>query len=153
MLMLTVPHSGEVVPPEATWLQGVDPITLLTDVDRFVDELYRPGCEAAQIPMVVMDIHRYVLDLNRLPTDIDSTSVEGASSGSGSSFVSGFHWVQTTRGFLLMAQPISYQLHKYWVDTYYSAFHHRVEAMEAKLMSAHGLPRFHMDVHSMPSVA
>src|SRR5687767_164164 len=106
MLMITVPHAGESIPEEADWLKGVSPAVMLTDVDRFVDELYRPAAEGLKLPMEVMSIHRYALDLNRLPSDIDPESVEGAPPAKATSFISGFHWVRTTQGEPLMLRPI-----------------------------------------------
>jgi N-formylglutamate deformylase len=156
MLMITVPHAGESIPEEADWLKSVAPAVLLTDVDRFVDELYRPAAEALKLPMEVMSIHRYALDLNRLPSDIDPESVEGAppvDPRKAASFVSGFHWVRTTRGEDLMVRPIPMATHRRMVETFYAPFHARVRRMEEELIAQMGLPRFHLDVHSMPSVA
>src|SRR3954468_11853853 len=109
MLMITVPHSGETVPEEAEWLKSVHSSVLLTDVDRYVDELYRPAAEELKLPMEVMRIHRYALDLNRLPTDLDPDSVDGAppvDPRKPTKFVSGFHWTRTTRGEPLMLRPM-----------------------------------------------
>jgi N-formylglutamate deformylase len=149
--MITSPHSGEKVPSEAGWLHGLDSQLLLTDVDRFVDELYRPACEVLDIPFVEMETSRYVLDLNRLPTDIDATSVVGATSDSESSFASGYHWTQTTLGHPLMKAPISRELHDEITRNYYDPFHRRVREAENHLIQKYGLPRYHIDAHSMPS--
>jgi N-formylglutamate amidohydrolase len=154
MLLVTAPHSGEVIPPEATWLQGVEKSILLTDIDRYVHELYGPAAKALQCPFVVADFHRYVVDLNRTPADIDSTQVEGAPApGSGPArFVSGFHWVRTTKGDTLMAKPMARSTHDALVQAYYEPFHAAVREAEAQLIATHGMPRFHIDAHSMPSV-
>jgi N-formylglutamate amidohydrolase len=147
MFMITVPHSGETLPAEANWLQGIDPLTLLTDVDRFVDQLYAPGAKKLGIPMVMMETHRYVIDLNRLPTDIDPSSVVGAPiSDKKNSFVSGYHWTKTTHGQVLMTHPISMDLHHELTRRYYEPFHEKVRKIDQKT------PRFHIDAHSMPSV-
>lgn len=153
MLMLTVPHSGEIIPDEATWLKNIDPLVLLTDVDRFVDELYKPACQALHIPMEVMEIHRYVLDANRLPTDVDASLVEGISAPgvSGKTYVSGFHWARTTQGVDLLKKPLSFELHEKLIQLYYNPFHARIQSMEKTLIKTSGLPRYHLDVHSMPS--
>ncbi len=151
-LMVTSPHSGEIIPSEAVWLMGVDPRVLLTDVDRFVHEIYGPICLNLKIPFVAMNFHRYVLDLNRLPTDIDANSVEGAGCEGQSLFVSGYHWVQTTEGHPLLTQPISRNLHDQITRLYFDPFHQRVSEVEKNLILVHGLPRYHLDVHSMPSV-
>src|SRR5262245_16513786 len=133
MLMITSPHSGETVPAEADWLTNVEPSILLTDVDRFVDELYRPAAEELKLPMESMSIHRYALDLNRLPSDIDPESVEGAPPADprkAAAFVSGFHWARTTRGEPLIFRPIPMSTHRRLVEKYYEPFHARVRRME-----------------------
>ena len=81
--MVTIPHSGEKIPPEATWLMGLPEEILMCDVDRFVDRLYVPALTALKIPFIKTDWHRYVVDLNRIPQDVDAASVEGASSAAG----------------------------------------------------------------------
>jgi hypothetical protein len=62
-VILTIPHSGELVPESAAWLRGVPAATLLTDVDRFVHQLYQPATEELHLPALVTLIHRYVADL------------------------------------------------------------------------------------------
>src|ERR1700722_8962137 len=103
---ISIPHSGERVPQEATWLQGLPEPIVMCDVDRFVDRLYRPTVDALSLACVTTQWHRYVIDLNRLPDDVDADSVEGSKNPSGK-FTMGLHWVKTTRGTRLMPTPIS----------------------------------------------
>ena len=154
--MFTVPHSGEVVPEEADWLRNVPESVLLTDVDRFVDLLYRPASLELGIPMEVMPIHRYVLDLNRLSSDIDPSSVAGAKAVPAAGtprFASGFHWVKTTQGHPLLTEPMSLEKHKQLVSNYYVPYHERVKNMESTLLNGTSIKvRYHLDLHSMPSI-
>ena len=151
-LLVTVPHSGETIPPEASWLQSIDPLVLLTDVDRFVDQLYQPACQELGCSLVSTSIHRYAVDLNRLPTDIDATLVQGAPAASKQApFVSGFHWAQTTQGHPLLRAPISMSVHQRLTALYHDSFHQAVEDQERLLIDSRGLPRYHIDAHSMPS--
>ena len=153
MMLITVPHSGEMVPPEATWLAAIDPKVLLTDVDRFVHELYGPAAQELSLPLVKAEFHRYAVDLNRTPADVDGTLVEGAMTppGGASRFVSGFHWAKTTQGAQLLDKPVPRAVHDALVRRYYEPFHEQVRGAEAKLIAQHGLPRYHIDAHSMPS--
>ncbi len=154
MLMITSPHSGESIPKETPWLHNVDKMVLLTDVDRYVDELYKPTCTHLNIPMVAMDTHRYVVDLNRLPEDVSSETVEGIPLSSKKKFVSELHWKKTTQGYELFNQPIPLSVHKKLLELYYFPFHEKVQKMEAALYKKGTCPpRYHFDVHSMPSVA
>ena len=75
---VSIPHSGERVPDECTWLQNIDERVLMCDVDRYVDRLYETTLGKLGIPFVKTEWHRYAADLNRIPEDIDASSVTGA---------------------------------------------------------------------------
>lgn len=150
---VTIPHSGEYVPSEVAWLQGLSEAHLMCDVDRFVDELYKPTLQSLQIPHVIAECHRYVVDLNRRPQDIDCDSVLGSENPSGT-FTSGFHWVKTTTGLPLIAQPMTQEAHQKFVHLYFEPFHREVRALYQKLEQGSQLGKrkvFHIDLHSMPS--
>jgi N-formylglutamate deformylase len=150
-LFLTVPHSGEWIPPEAPWLLSQPQSVLLTDIDRFVDVLYRPAVDVLKIPMLSTKVHRYVVDLNRVPEDIDVDSVEGASHPSGK-FKRGFHWSASTREVRLMPKPISQSLHEEICKKYFVPFHQEIVACAARLKTIYpDAPIYHLDCHSMPS--
>lgn len=149
-LFLSVPHSGEKVPAETTWLHHLPEQLLMFDVDRYVDRLYRPAVETLDLPWVVAEWHRYVVDLNRLPDDVDAGSVLGAPHSVGQ-FNQGFHWVKTTGGFELMKSPISEALHRQLESKYFWPFHHQVESLYKKFREAGAKKIYHIDAHSMPS--
>jgi len=123
----------------------------MCDVDRYVDSLYKDVIASLKIPSVVTQWHRYAVDLNRLPEDVDRDSVEDARNPSGT-FTTGLHWVKTTRGQVLMEKPMTRANHDVLVEKYFQPFHRDV----AKLFSefkAEGFQRvFHLDAHSMPSL-
>ena len=89
-------------------------------------------------------------DLNRVPTDIDSDSVEGAIKPSGS-HSDGLHWVKTKNGDLLMPQPMSNDLHKVLLELCYQPFHKKVQETYAQFLSSNDKV-YQLDVHSMPSL-
>jgi N-formylglutamate amidohydrolase len=151
--MVSIPHSGEQVPPEAEWLCGLPETILMCDVDRFVDRLYRPALDELEIPCVATPWHRYVVDLNRLPEDIGPDSVRDAIKVQDiSHLASGLHWVKTTRGALLLEEPISLELHNLLVKKYYQPFHAEMEAQFQSLKKMGHPEVYHLDLHSMPSV-
>jgi N-formylglutamate amidohydrolase len=151
-LLLTIPHSGEEIPPEARWLRELDSQALLTDVDRFVDRLYAPSAENLPVPALFTRVHRYAVDLNRYPEDIDAESVQGAPAEAGK-FTRGFHWVRTTTDLPLMKAPIPRALHDELARKYHDAFHAEVARKLAELKGLFpGRPIFHLDCHSMPSM-
>jgi N-formylglutamate deformylase len=147
---ISIPHSGERVPAEADWLQGLPESVLMCDVDRFVDRLYQPVLTDLKIPFVKTEWHRYVVDLNRLPGDVDADSVQGSANPPGQ-FTTGLHWVKTTKGTRLMPKPMSPALHEQLVRNYFNPFHVDVRNVYRSFLSA-GLGKvYHLDAHSMPS--
>lgn len=150
-LLISCPHSGEQIPLEANWLQNIDPITLLRDVDRFVDTFYRPIAKKIGVPFIYSPWSRYAMDLNRLVIDVDADSVQNSTNKAGS-FSSGLHWVKTSTGEVLMKKPISQKLHVILVQSYYEPFHQALKA-QFEHFKLQGHKRvFHIDVHSMPSL-
>ena len=150
-LLATIPHSGEQVPSEAQWLQGLPEPILMCDVDRFVDQLYVETLSKLKIPHVVTPWHRYVVDLNRLPEDVDQDSVLGSKNASGQ-FTSGLHWVKTTKSDVLMREPISLEFHQSLVKNYYEPFHFQVRKIYDDFKKQNHPKIYHMDLHSMPSM-
>lgn len=149
-LFISCPHSGEQIPLEANWLQALDPITLLRDVDRFVDAFYRPLAKKEDIPFIYSPWSRYASDLNRLPVDVDKDSVSSSKNPSGT-FTSGLHWVKTSIGEELMTSPISKELHDVLVKAYHEPFHKSIQAQFDHFKRQGHKRVFHIDVHSMPS--
>jgi N-formylglutamate deformylase len=148
---ISIPHSGEKVPAEATWLQGLPEPILMCDIDRFVDRLYAPAIRAVGCPAVIAETHRYVVDLNRLPNDIDVDSVVGASSPSGK-FPRGLHWIYTTHRQTLMPKPISMAFHNELVKKYFEPFHQQVRGQYESWRRNGAKAVYHLDAHSMPSM-
>ncbi|MFP5519217.1 MAG: N-formylglutamate amidohydrolase [Bdellovibrionia bacterium] len=149
-LMITIPHSGENIPPQAGWLKGLPEEVLMCDVDRFVDFLYEPSLKKLDIPAVTTQWHRYAADLNRIPEDVDASSVIGNQNPAGL-HNRGFHWVVTTYNHNLLPQPMSMQTHQELVDLVYKPFHQQTQDLYAKVQSQFK-SAFHIDAHSMPSL-
>ncbi len=150
-LMATIPHSGEEIPPEAAWLRGLDEITLMGDVDRYVDRLYEESLAQLEIPFVKTQWHRYAADLNRLDTDYDEEAVIGSPYPPGT-FPRGFHWVYSTHGEKILQEPLTQEIHERLVKRVYLPFHQEVHALAQSLLNkveTHQL--YHLDLHSMPS--
>lgn len=150
-IFVSIPHSGEKIPSEATWLTSLPEPIQMCDVDRYVDLLYRPAIEDLKLPSVVAEWHRYVVDLNRLPGDVDQSSVIGAKLPSGT-HTTGFHWIKTTRGDQILPQPLSKEMHEEWVKNYFEPFHDHVKK-QYKGFFDHGFKKvYQIDAHSMPSM-
>ena len=148
---VTIPHSGEKVPDFCSWLQGLPEETLMCDVDRYVDRLYEPTLKGLDVPFIKTEWHRYAADLNRIPEDVDSTSVLGNTTKAGTNN-RGFHWVVTTTGLPLMKEPMPLDQHQKLVKLIYEPFHKQVREHYARFEKAGAKEVFHLDAHSMPSV-
>lgn len=148
---VTMPHSGEKIPPNCDWLKGLPENILMCDVDRYIDVLYEPSLQNLKVRYHKTEWHRYAVDLNRLPEDIDETSVVGSKNPAGS-FNRGFHWVVTTYNDRLLLQPMSIQEHEELKKLIYDPFHQSVQTIFADFRKQNFKNIFHIDAHSMPSV-
>lgn len=148
---ISIPHSGERVPDLTPWLKGLPETLLMSDVDRFVDVLYAPALEALQIPHQKTEWHRYAVDLNRIPEDVDAASVRGALKPAGT-HSDGYHWVMTKNAEVLMTQPMSLENHQALTSLIYEPFHAGIREHYKNFRSQGARQTFHLDVHSMPSV-
>ncbi len=147
---VSIPHAGETVPKETPWLRDLPERVLMCDVDRYVDDLYGPAAQGLGVPTVITEVHRYVVDANRLPDDIDQDSVEDSENPPGK-FTIGYHWSQTTTGAYLMKSPMTMALHHELTKKYFSPFHQQVLAQFAQFKSAGAQKVYQLDAHSMPS--
>ena len=148
---VSVPHAGEILPPEAHWLEGLEELILMCDVDRFVDQLYQSAIHQLGLPHVFATYHRYVVDLNRLPGDVDQASLEGAEKELGQ-FTQGLHWSKTTRGQTLIREPLSKELHQKIMNRCYWPFHNQIKSFYSQFKEDGYEKVYHLDAHSMPSL-
>ena len=148
---ISIPHSGENVPALTPWLLTLPEEVLMSDVDRFVDVLYRPALTELQIPSQLTDWHRYAVDLNRIPDDIDESSVIGAPKKAGT-HSDGFHWVMTKNEVKLMPGPITQDMHTQLTQLIYEPFHAGVRDHYDSFRKLGFENVFHLDAHSMPSM-
>jgi N-formylglutamate deformylase len=148
---LTSPHSGEKVPTEVFWLKNLDEVTLMFDVDRYVDELYENTALKLKIPFLKSQWHRYFSDANRLPDDVDEGSVIGSPNKKGK-FTTGLIWQSTSQGHVLLKAPITKELYQLLVNNYYQEFHDFVLKQYQNYFNLNSDPVFQLDLHSMPSM-
>jgi N-formylglutamate deformylase len=148
---MTIPHSGENIPDICDWLQNLDEKHLMCDSDRFVDKLYDSSLKKFQIPFVKTDWHRYAVDLNRIPTDVDESTLEGSENKSGQ-FSRGYHWSVTTKNQPLLHKPVSLKTHQYLTDLIFKPFHTEVQTKYSDFRKMGFQNIYHLDAHSMPSV-
>lgn len=151
-LFITIPHSGRKIPKEAFWLKSLPPSILYCDVDAFVDELYGPVLEKLKLISLVFPWHRYAVDVNRLPEDRTSRTVEGSVFDLNQEVSTEIHWYKTTRGDILMKESISKKRHELIMEKYYHPFHHKIREEFRKRRMEGRQSIYHLDLHSMPSI-
>ena len=181
-LFVSIPHSGTQIPAEANWLKNLPPPVLNCDVDAFVDDLYAPVLKKRAIPAVIFPWHRYSVDMNRWAWDISPKTVQRAgellktlykhknslqknSSGaslSGASLSgaspsgtspSNVHWHKTTKGDLLIKEPLSQNRHKVLIKKYFEPYHQQIQN-QLRIFKKQGAKKIYfLDLHSMPSKA
>lgn len=150
-LLVTIPHSGEQIPEEFEFLKTLPITTQLQDVDRFVDDLYTPVLSELDLNPITTNWHRYAVDLNRTPADIDQSSVVGAKLPAGQ-MSRGFHWVKTTRGEPLLLTPLTLAQHQRMVELIYNPFHAEIKNAVKEIAISGYKNCYHLDLHSMPSI-
>jgi len=148
---VTMPHSGEKIPEKCTWLKNLPEEVLMCDVDRFIDVIYEPSLNKLNIAYHKTQWHRFAVDLNRIPTDIDASSVVGSLNPAGS-FSRGYHWVVTTHNDKILPHPILQDLHQELTDLIYTPFHARVRELFSQFKDQGFTKVYHIDAHSMPSL-
>lgn len=148
---ISIPHAGENIPPQTPWLSALREEILMADVDRYVDILYKPAIEQLNIPFQATHWHRYAVDLNRVPTDVDESSVVGAAKKAGS-HPDGYHWVMTKNEVQLMTAPLTLAAHQELTELIYQPFHESIRNHYEKFFRAGFKNVFHIDAHSMPSL-
>lgn len=148
---VSIPHSGEKIPDQASWLKTLPEEILMSDVDRYVDWLYEPALQKLHIPFTKTEWHRYAVDLNRIPTDVDEDSVIGATKKSGS-HADGYHWVMTKNEVRLMPQAISQDVHQQLTELIYEPFHQAIGNHYENFFKQGYKNVFQIDAHSMPSL-
>ncbi len=146
-LVVEVPHASIRLDPESLAYCIAPARSIGRDADLFVDELFAdaPDCGATSI---VASVSRYVCDLNRAETELDShTTPDGASP----SAPHGVIWRRTTSGQPALGAPLPGTEVKRRIAALYHPYHRTLdELLEEKqkrfgyaiLLCGHSMPSF-----------
>lgn len=145
-VVVEVPHAGLAIDPEAAAFTIAPVRSAGRDADLFVDHVYENAPRLGATSIVARH-SRYVVDLNRGPTDVDGAAVEG---GGAAPFPRGLVWRITTEGEPILARRLPRGELARRLRTIYEPYHDRLrELLDAKIA------RFGWAVllcgHSMPS--
>ena len=147
-LVLEIPHAGTVLPVEVRDKLAAAPSAVQRDADAYVDELFA-GASARGATVLVSELSRYVVDLNRNETDVDGETVTGAPATQGS-HPRGVVWRETAEGQPSLRRPLTRVEFEDRLARYYRPYHRALEAEILQLREAFGCVVL-LAAHSMPS--
>jgi N-formylglutamate deformylase len=147
-VVVEVPHAGLYVPPEHT--QGLlAPVRAIArDADLYVDELYADA-PAQGATLLVANVSRYIVDLNRSDREFDADAVQGGARDA--RMPRGLIWRLTTDGERAIGAPIARAELEARLDAIYRPYHRTLSEIVARKLARFGIAVV-LPGHSMPSV-
>ncbi len=148
-VVLSVPHAGILVPDIDAPLLALSGRGLLKDADLHVDRLAQ-RVPALGVPVVVAQISRYVLDVNRAPDDVDREvcpEIERPARPS----ARGLCWRTTTDGAPVLVRPLTLLELRSRLQRIHEPYHQTLAELLAERRQRFGYAVL-LDVHSMPSL-
>lgn len=154
-VLVEIPHASTTVSADIAPYRKLTETQIRRDADLFVDSLwdFAPSLGAT---VVVANLSRYVVDLNRAEDDADGLSVEGLS---GDTRPRGVIWRVDTDGVPTLSSPLPRTLFEQLLESCWRPYHHRVgnelgaialELGQAVLIAAHSMPSVGRAAHSDP---
>jgi N-formylglutamate amidohydrolase len=116
------------------------------DADLYVDELYADAPDVGAT-LLVSHVSRYVCDLNRAETDVDSLTVEG---GAARSAPHGVIWRVTTDNRPALLRPLPFSELERRLQRIYRPYHQTLQALLEQRVAEFGYAVL-LCGHSMPS--
>jgi N-formylglutamate deformylase len=148
-LVVNVPHAGTIVPESDRAVMAADERTMLRDADLLVDRIYADAAPLGATYLVAR-ISRYVLDLNRAPTDVDPHTVPGLTNY-GDLNPRGLFWRESTDGTPVNKRPLTITEYEDRVARIHRPYHERLRTLLEQRRDTFGYAIL-LDGHSMPSV-
>ncbi len=147
-LVVEVPHASVYVDPVSMAKTLVPARCIGQDADLYVDELYDDAPRLGAT-MLIARISRYVCDLNRAESDVDSHSVEGADR-SARSAPHGLIWRQSTDGLQVLSGPLRRSEFERRLMHIYRPYHAQLQVLLDEKVERFGYAVL-LAAHSMPS--
>lgn len=150
-VVVSVPHSGTLIPESEHEYYNVAPDELIGQGDLFVDRLY-DGVDRFGATVIRTPYNRFLVDLNRLEDDLSPMSVEGGRVRRDPGYYGhrGLFWAVTSDGSPIYRRPMSRADARHRVETYYRPYHEALSRVLDELVSEFGFAVL-LDAHSMPS--
>jgi N-formylglutamate deformylase len=144
-LVVEVPHAGLYIDPEALAFTLAPARSIARDADLHVDQLFSDAPREGAT-LLVANVSRFVVDLNRSETDVDAEAVEG---GGRSPSPRGLVWRLTTDGDPILAAPLPRRELARRLDAVYRPYHRALEGLLERKLARFGHVVL-LCAHSMP---
>ena len=151
-VIVDVPHAGEWVPEVLSGEITPETADMKRDLDLYVDRLW-VDAPALGAMLIVSEVSRYVVDLNRARNDVSPNTVRGAAR----SFDPGYYhdrgvvWRTSTDGTPVMTAPLAPDAFERRIANFWAPYHDAISERIASLREEFGFCIL-VDGHSMPSV-
>jgi N-formylglutamate amidohydrolase len=149
-VLVEVPHAGQQVPDDVRPQLCAPEDAMRRDADLYVDRLYA-GAPAQGAGLLVANVSRYVVDLNRARDDVDAATVSDHPAPTGATQPRGVVWRATTDGRPILTGPLSYRALLSRLEHYYVPYHDTLRRTLESLRERFGYAIL-LCGHSMPSV-
>ncbi len=151
-VVVDVPHAGEWIPDDLRKDMKVGDKKLRRDLDLYVDEIWKDAAELGAT-LMVSNVSRYVVDLNRAPDDVSPRTVRGGKRIDDEGYYQdrGVVWRTTTAKDPVLKKPMSKKKFKKRLDRFYHPYHEVLEEEIKRVQSEFGYCVL-IDGHSMPSM-
>lgn len=149
-VLVEVPHAGLAVPEVVQGEVAVSSDVVLRDSDVYVDKLY-DASPTVGASLLVAQVSRYVVDLNRAPDDVDPQTVPDHPDPRGVQ-PRGVVWRVTTDGLPALREPLTYAALEERLRRFHRPYHRALEAELARKRERFGHAVL-VAAHSMPSVS
>jgi N-formylglutamate amidohydrolase len=145
-VVVEVPHAGLFLDPESLAYTLAPARSIARDADLHVDELCQDAPREGAT-LIVARHSRFVVDLNRGPTDFDGEAVDG---GSRAPWPRGLVWRLTTDGDPILAAPLPRLELERRLERVYRPYHRALEGLLERKLARFGHTVL-LCAHSMPS--
>jgi N-formylglutamate deformylase len=148
-VLVSIPHAGLDVPAEIAPELCVDDYMLRANADLAVDRLYE-GAVHAGATLLVANVSRFVVDLNRATTDVDTLSVPDHPEPLADAR-RGLVWRVATCGRPVLARPLTMGELERRVARFHAPYHDALATLLHEVRARFGFAIL-IDGHSMPSL-
>lgn len=154
-IVLSVPHSGQVVPEERHELMLLPRETFFRDIDFEVQKIWAGPSLKLGIPMIRALVHRYAIDLNRRLDQVDASMIAGHPRPAGAE-KRGLFWTRSTQDENLgrggdAFRPLEAKVAKALIDLVWRPYYAWIQARLFAAKEKFGFAVL-IDGHSMPSL-